>query len=869
MVEWGLNDVAVEEPTTEWGLNDSPVEDSIVTEPVVEPDTIQNVGQRAKEEFDYAADNQLPLDVAQWDRELFRANQDLNEMFSGDPSEINVTPATLAIANVIDKKDNPPNPYEVGSYEHDLFEKGPVTAADQFAKEWFSQQGLTTKIPIAGGFFGAGYAVEAKVATKRIMDDKYIDEIEATQTAVDVEDIVGPINLPKKEDDIAFVESYLMYMYEQEVRGMTDGAKIMQGVSVLPTYMVEFIATGGIAKLGSEPAKYAATKLLSKYTINKGVRHAVTKGAGVVAGGVAKAWGNQVIEAISEESGALIEKPLKALGRKALTKMPFVSKMFGKFKELRPKGTFSQFVDAFFTKAGWNGMVGEYGEERIGTTLRGLTGVDDYDINDPNPFTRTYEMLKIDLKNAKIEIPVLMVPGSAKAAIGVGGTAVNLLNEKTVTDEAKRILAEEGRRVEEEVVEEPAEKPTEEVAEEPADKPIAEPVAEPTPPQAEGEVSPIDAVKSRGVDGDKLLDVQDLIEEVESNGGIVNEDGTVTLYHRTNAESRAEIEKTGEMKGLEDGIFFSTKKDGQAKGFGDEVVEVRVEAENLELDDVFGDEAHLKLSTKKAGDTVKVNLTKAAQPQKAEAKPVLEANTAKEVDNAIKDIMGYTGPRQADIEHDKEALGLSGVPSKVRVSRQEQYQEAIDQGIPDKALDISADINAKPRAMTPAESAGVTIALVKAKREYADAHRDLINAKTEAEERVATATEDRLEAEFESMYNALYKSGSERGRALASQRYALDKDFSFISIQTEARIKKGENLTSKEKKELKRLTESLEEAEKEIESLRAEIKESKMQSGIRTGSRARFRGMTNTQRDTNLADLVSRTKKLLEEGCYN
>jgi hypothetical protein len=735
---------------------------------------------------------------------------------------------------------------------------------------------------------------------------------------------------------------------------MTDGAKIMQGVSVLPTYMVEFIATGGIAKLGSEPAKYAATKLLSKYTINKGVRHAVTKGAGVVAGGiargtvgfasrtvedvtatrtgialgreedepvattVAKAWGNQVIEAISEESGALIEKPLKALGRKALTKMPFVSKMFGKFKELRPKGTFSQFVDAFFTKAGWNGMVGEYGEERIGTTLRGLTGVDDYDINDPNPFTRTYEMLKIDLKNAKIEIPVLMVPGSAKAAIGVGGTAVNLLNEKTVTDEAKRILAEEGRRVEEEVVEEPAEepaeKPTEEVAEEPADKPIAEPVAEPTPPQAEGEVvekeffhaeRTVGDVKEGGELGVFLTTDKGVANRYAGDTGsvsrVVAEIENPLTVDAINEEFPEMFEPEEFMQIMDDaGVEFKEDIDGETfwellDDGGVNLIKALQKAgyDGIIFPDIQGNksfETTLVFNKKAVRDAkekppVQPDLTPTPQPQKAEAKPtpeakptevveppmpkVSEANTAKEVDSAIKDIMGYTGPRQADIEHDKEALGLSGVPSKVRVSRQEQYQEAIDQGIPNKALDISADINAKPRAMTPAESAGVTIALVKAKREYADAHRDLINAKTEAEERVATATEDRLEAEFESMYNALYKSGSERGRALASQRYALDKDFSFISIQTEARIKKGENLTSKEKKELKRLTESLEEAEKEIESLRAEIKESKMQSGIRTGSRARFRGMTNTQRDTNLADLVSRTKKLLEEGCYN
>lgn len=48
------------------------------------------------------------------------------------------------------------------------------------------------------------------------------------------------------------------------------------------------------------------------------------------------------------------------------------------------------------------------------------------------------------------------------------------------------------------------------------------------------------------------------------------------------------------MTAKEDGIFFSTKKDGQAYGYGDSVVEMRIPAEKLILDDIFDDEAHLR-----------------------------------------------------------------------------------------------------------------------------------------------------------------------------------------------------------------------------------------------------------------------------------
>ena len=103
------------------------------------------------------------------------------------------------------------------------------------------------------------------------------------------------------------------------------------------------------------------------------------------------------------------------------------------------------------------------------------------------------------------------------------------------------------------------------------------------------------------VSGDELLDAQDLIEVVKEKGGIVNENGYITLYHRTSAENAEKIRSTGYMKGKEDGLFFSTTKEGYASGYGDTIVEFSIPAEKLVLDDIFDNEAHLKLPMKQAG----------------------------------------------------------------------------------------------------------------------------------------------------------------------------------------------------------------------------------------------------------------------------
>lgn len=106
-----------------------------------------------------------------------------------------------------------------------------------------------------------------------------------------------------------------------------------------------------------------------------------------------------------------------------------------------------------------------------------------------------------------------------------------------------------------------------------------------------------------------------LADELVDNGAEIKPDGTVRVYHRTTAEKAAEIESTGQMLGDEDGIFFSTRSDGQAEGFGEAVVEFDIPLNRLLLDDVFGDEAHLRLPTDKAGDRVRVSEFKKAEPE--------------------------------------------------------------------------------------------------------------------------------------------------------------------------------------------------------------------------------------------------------------
>ena len=80
-----------------------------------------------------------------------------------------------------------------------------------------------------------------------------------------------------------------------------------------------------------------------------------------------------------------------------------------------------------------------------------------------------------------------------------------------------------------------------------------------------------------------------------------NKDGTITLYHRTTPENAEKIRKTGKFISKEnaDETFFSTKLDGQGSGYGDAIIEVKVNPSEVRMDDVFKGEIHVAVPNKK------------------------------------------------------------------------------------------------------------------------------------------------------------------------------------------------------------------------------------------------------------------------------
>lgn len=89
--------------------------------------------------------------------------------------------------------------------------------------------------------------------------------------------------------------------------------------------------------------------------------------------------------------------------------------------------------------------------------------------------------------------------------------------------------------------------------------------------------------------------MDEMINELIDAGAQVDKEGNVIVYHRTSIKNADLIRKTGIMFAKEDGLFFSTKRNGQNIGYGEGVVTLKIPALMLVIDDFFGDEYHLRL----------------------------------------------------------------------------------------------------------------------------------------------------------------------------------------------------------------------------------------------------------------------------------
>ena len=224
-----------------------------------------------------------------------------------------------------------------------------------------------------------------------------------------------------RDEDKQDITDYLEKQAEIQERGLTKGAKIGNIIGEMLPFMVEFIATGGVASLGKAAAKKGVLKMVARVTgkaVAGKAAKATASAAGVIASAATrvallphlsltdfvkrrmpdiqispegqmifeeskdspfksayKAIGNQFIEMASEELGPTIGKVAsKLLPKKAVM-------AFGRLKSDWVKTglgrTAAKFNKKVLSPGGFNGILEEYGEERLGALMRVGAGIDE------------------------------------------------------------------------------------------------------------------------------------------------------------------------------------------------------------------------------------------------------------------------------------------------------------------------------------------------------------------------------------------------------------------------------------------------------------------------------------------------------------
>ena len=127
-----------------------------------------------------------------------------------------------------------------------------------------------------------------------------------------------------------------------------------------------------------------------------------------------------------------------------------------------------------------------------------------------------------------------------------------------------------------------------------------------------------------------------VFEDLQGKPIPVNDDGTITVYHRTNSSVNDILESDGFFsKENTPEIFVSNKPDGQAIGYGENLIELKIDQKDLKLNDVFSDEAHFTVPIEKANKALsqidqKGNVAKVEPP--TETKPGIIAFTGSGAD---------------------------------------------------------------------------------------------------------------------------------------------------------------------------------------------------------------------------------------------
>ena len=322
-------------------------------------------------------------------------------------------------------------------------------------------------------FSGAGLAETGALVTAsmRIKENDYDATIERMSTGKILDQPFAYKMPPRGEKhtaeslkaaDIKLLTDYFGKLTKREKQGYTLMGRVGQITSNMPAYMIEFLATGGIKILGSKGAQWAGTQILKEST-KRGLGKAVVNVAKFSAGTGTRAFAgmphragetilnrtlpkgitiddlgdpkliesgedtwtsiwkgslDHYIEIASEQAGEFMGPAI----HKVIGKTPMLGKAVGAMQRAWlkkfPTKSATDFVKKIGTKAGFNGVLGEIGEEDLGWMARALFDIEDFGAGPDATIGERFKAGAVqDVQNLPAEFISFAIPGLAGKGI--------------------------------------------------------------------------------------------------------------------------------------------------------------------------------------------------------------------------------------------------------------------------------------------------------------------------------------------------------------------------------------------------------------------------------------------------------------------
>jgi hypothetical protein len=329
-------------------------------------------------------------------------------------------------------------------------------------------------IPVFGSLIDAENYVSAVAAAKRLEENDYEEApywgaVESPEKWTRLRAAgawtIGGVGAPswtperQREADLDRLVKFQNDLIDKQ--DVTNWGKVGAIVGEMPAFAAEFLMSGGAAALGKAGAKKLTKDALKKTLARKLTAKTAAKITGLKALETAagattrlpmlahrvvssyaarqlpdiqisnnemsvtlseekpymsfmKAIGDVWIEAFSEDLGAAVETPV---GSKIL------KKLFKRWAIKHPKMDFAKFVSKISTKAGFNGVLQELGEEGVGSALRAVANIDDFGAGeDAGTIERLQAAANVMYKDFWVMSAAFAVPGVARAGIATAGS---------------------------------------------------------------------------------------------------------------------------------------------------------------------------------------------------------------------------------------------------------------------------------------------------------------------------------------------------------------------------------------------------------------------------------------------------------------